>query len=200
MANCRDYPCTLDTSIPLSKGKQGTARVRTVLYAKQDEVAIMIIGVIGLGRMGSAIAHRLSNTEHTILGYDAAPESVRNAQREGITTASSLAAITKDADVLWLFVPAGVVDSVLLQMEKHLRPGQIIIDGGNSNFQQSIERAEKLKAKEIDFLDCGTSGGVAGKENGFCLMIGGQKGIFDTLTPLFQVIAAPDGFLYTGPS
>jgi 6-phosphogluconate dehydrogenase len=158
----------------------------------------MIVGVIGLGRMGSAIAYRLSQTEHTILGYDPSPESIRHAKQEGISTVTNLAALAKDADVLWLFVPANVVDSVLAQIDKYLRPGQIIIDGGNSNFQHSITRAEKLKEKQIDFLDCGTSGGVAGKENGFCLMIGGEKMIFDTLTPLFQVVAAPDGFLYTG--
>ena len=109
--------------------------------------------------------------------------------------------MAKYTQVIWLMLPAGkIIDDVIEELLPGLEKKSIIIDGGNSNFKDSILRAEKLAKKEIYFLDCGTSGGLQGKENGFSLMIGGDISAYKKVENLFKIIAAPDGFGHVGPS
>lgn len=155
----------------------------------------MNIGLIGLGKMGQSIAHRLTEAGHQVIGYDAAPNTIE------YKNVDSLAELAKKARVIWLMVPAGKpVDDVLTQLTPNLQAGDIIIDGGNSHFSDSIRRCEELKKLNIFFLDCGTSGGVHGKELGFSLMIGGDQTAFLAIEPLFKALAAKDGYGYFGPS
>ena len=161
----------------------------------------MNIGLIGLGKMGHAIAHRLINGGHHVVGFDANPTAQEEAKKLGATTAHSIPELAQQVRIIWLMIPAGkLVDDVLKTLLPHLKPNDIIIDGGNSLFLDSIRRHELLRAKNINFLDCGTSGGLLGEKIGFSLMVGGDKEIFEKMNDIFRAIAAPDGFAYMGPS
>jgi 6-phosphogluconate dehydrogenase len=161
----------------------------------------MKVGVIGLGRMGSAIVYRLSKAGHTVVGFNHSPQALELARAMGAQTVSSLQELARKVRIFWLMVPAGdPVDEVIKQLLPHLQKGDILVDGGNSHFSDSQRRYKMLKAQEICFLDCGTSGGLHGKEIGFSLMIGGDKEIFTAIEPLFKAIAAPHGYGYVGPS
>lgn len=161
----------------------------------------MTLGIIGLGKMGVAIAHRVLKESNKVVGYDTQLEQMQEAQVIGVQTVDRPEEIPAQVDAVWIMVPAGnTVDVVLEQLKPVLKPGMILVDGGNSKFTDSIRRAEALAQKDIFFLDCGTSGGVHGKEDGFCLMVGGQVSAFSTMEPIFRAIAAPDGYAYLGPS
>lgn len=161
----------------------------------------MKIGVIGLGRMGSAIAARLVEDGHTVFGFDVNQETRLNARKEGIITVESLTEIAQHVRIFWLMVPAGeIVDITIQALIPFLQAGDIIVDGGNSRFTDSIKRAQELEQKHITFVDCGTSGGLEGRTVGFCLMIGGKKHVFDYLEPAFISLATPEGYAYMGPS
>lgn len=154
----------------------------------------MNIGLVGLGKMGQAIAYRLLQAGHQVVGYDPA-------QSIGDYCVDNLATLAQQARIIWLMVPAGqAVDDVLAQLRPYLKSGDIIIDGGNSNYQDSVRRYEELKKIQVSFLDCGTSGGVHGKELGFSLMIGGDKESYTKLEQIFKALAAPNGYAYFGPS
>jgi len=161
----------------------------------------MKMGIIGLGRMGMAIAQRLVHAGHSVVGFDT-NSSVRSAAAaHGIQVVNTISLINRDARIIWLMIPAGLpVDSVLEQITAGSRPGDIIVDGGNSNFHDSIRRSERLSHLDISFLDCGTSGGVHGVQNGFCLMIGGDKKSYEFLEPIWKAIAASGGYAHIGPS
>lgn len=155
----------------------------------------MKIGIIGLGRMGESVAYRLLKDKHEVIGFDP------NIKIENINNAKSIEDLTKNVDVIWLMVPAGeTVDKVIDQIIPHAKKELIIVDGGNSNFKNTIKRFKKLEEKNIDYIDCGTSGGLKGREIGFSLMIGGKKEIYEKLKPIFKSIAAPNGFEYMGPT
>jgi len=161
----------------------------------------MNVGVIGLGKMGNAIAYRLVQAGHIVYGFDPYDEAKLEAEKAGVMVTAAIPEVAKEARVIWLFVPAGeLVDNVIMQLLPHLQPGDIIIDGGNSKYTDSIRRAESLKADNIIFLDCGTSGGVHGRTNGFCLMFGGDKAAYAAIAHLCEAIAAPHGVGYVGPS
>jgi len=161
----------------------------------------MNIGIIGLGRMGSAIAHRLQLANHTVFGFDTHQPARINAQNDGITCKENLHDVCKNVSVLWLMLPAGaIIDDVLNSIKGDVKPGTIIIDGGNSFYQDSVARAKRLEQMQISFLDCGTSGGLHGKDHGFSLMIGGNPEAFEKAKPAFEAIAAPQGIIYAGPS
>jgi len=152
----------------------------------------MQLGMIGLGRMGANMAERLMARGHSIVAYDVSATAVDALGQRGATGTASYADLAAKLDtprVLWLMVPAGVVDSTLTQLTPHLSPGDILIDGGNSYYQDDIRRAAELKARELHYIDCGTSGGVWGRERGYCLMIGGETPIVERLTPLFEALA-----------
>lgn len=161
----------------------------------------MNVGIIGLGRMGYAIAQRALQGGHAVTGYDPNDAACQQAQSAGISSAASLEEIAKNNSVIWLMIPAGsLIDETIALLLKHVQAGTIIIDGGNSNYQDSMRRASMLKQKNISFLDCGTSGGLHGQEFGFSLMVGGEQNAYDTVLPLFTSIAAPGGVIRVGPS
>ena len=161
----------------------------------------MKLGIIGLGRMGAAIAYRAQKAGHCVLGYDPNVAIQKELQESGIQIYQSPEAMAVDADVIWLMVPAGkIVDETLKQVIHAAKKDAIIIDGGNSHFSDSVRRAKELALKGLHFLDCGTSGGIHGQMHGFCLMIGGDFKIYEKLIPLLQAIACKDGYAHVGPS
>lgn len=161
----------------------------------------MKLGVIGLGRMGAAIAHRALKAGHSALGYDPNSTIQKELQESGIQMYDSPDALAKEADVIWLMVPSGkIVDIALGHIMHAAKKDAIIIDGGNSNFADSVRRAKELASKGMHFLDCGTSGGIHGEKHGFCLMVGGNFEIYQKIEPLLKAIACKDGYAYVGPS
>jgi 6-phosphogluconate dehydrogenase len=153
----------------------------------------MELGIVGLGRMGANMARRLMRDGHTIVAYDVNPDSVKGLEGEGATGASSLedmAAKLSAPRAVWMMVPAGeiteqTVDGVMAVLEE----GDAIVDGGNSYYRDDIRRAAKVGGKGIDYVDCGTSGGVFGLDRGYCLMIGGPDRAVDRLEPIFASLA-----------
>ncbi len=165
----------------------------------------MQIGIIGLGRMGLNMASRLVTAGHIVYGYDALPDKKKEAASNGITWRSSVPELVSSLSTpraLWIMVPAGdPVDETISELLKYLMPGDVIIDGGNSYYKDSIKRANELKKKNIGFLDCGTSGGIWGREKGYCLMIGGEVHYFEVMRPIFESLAASEaGYKLVGPS
>lgn len=159
----------------------------------------MHIGVIGLGRMGRAIVTRLLKAKHSVVGYDLQEESRLSIQHLGASTVDNITDIAKQARIIWLMVPAGdLVNEVINELKPHLQSGDIIIDGGNSFFEHSIQRHNDLATINVGFLDCGTSGGLAGEQIGFSLMIGGDEIVFNKIEPILASIAAPNGYAYMG--
>jgi 6-phosphogluconate dehydrogenase len=154
----------------------------------------MQLGMIGLGRMGSNMARRVARAGHTVVAYDRNPDAARALVGDGIRAATSLADLAAGLTaprVVWLMVPDQVVDSAIDDIAAHLTAGDIIIDGGNTHYQDDARRAERLASRGIHFVDVGTSGGVWGLERGYCLMIGGPADIVASLEPVFRALA-PD--------
>ena len=161
----------------------------------------MNLGLVGLGRMGNAIADRVVQAGHTVFGFDFNEQAKIRAQEVGVQVVDSLDDLVSKARIIWLMVPAGdPVDKTIDALLPKLQKGDTIIDGGNSKFSNSIARAQRLAQKGVFFLDCGTSGGLLGRKIGFCLMIGGDKSAYDKVTPIFKAVAADNGFGYMGPS
>lgn len=161
----------------------------------------MDIGLIGLGRMGAAIAFRLIKAGHKVFGYDPNIETKNELEKLGGTYVAKIEDVPQKARVIWLMVPAGkIVDDVIAQILPSLKPSDIVIDGGNSHFPDSVRRAQELEKKNVIYLDCGTSGGLAGKEIGFSLMIGGIEDAYKKCEPIFKVLAAPQSYGRVGPS
>ncbi|MFQ5776543.1 MAG: phosphogluconate dehydrogenase (NAD(+)-dependent, decarboxylating) [Terriglobia bacterium] len=164
----------------------------------------MQVGFIGLGRMGAAMVERLLKHKHKVVAYDRDPGQVRVVVRKGAGGANSLGAVVqklKPPRVVWLMVPAGApVSAVLRSLEPHLQAGDIVIDGGNSNYRDSRQRANTLKQDGIYFLDAGTSGGIWGLREGYCLMVGGEAPAFKRAEPLFRSLAPKAGYAHVGPS
>lgn len=162
----------------------------------------MKFALIGLGKMGEALAYRALQAGHEVFGFDLNAENCAIAAQSGVQIVSSVADFAhKDIHIFWLLVPQGkVVDDVIAQLQPVLQAGDIIIDGGNSKFTDSMRRAQELALHDVFFIDCGTSGGVNGRKNGFCLMVGGDKTAYDTSKPLLRSVATPGGCAYVGPS
>jgi len=164
----------------------------------------MQVGFVGLGRMGAAMVARLRRRKHLVVAYDRNPAAVKAARRTGARPADSLGALMgqlRAPRVVWLMVPAGApVAAVLRGLESHLAPGDIVIDGGNSRYTDSRERARAFQQAGVHFLDVGTSGGIRGGERGFCLMVGGDQKAFRRAEPLFRALAAKNGYAHVGPS
>jgi 6-phosphogluconate dehydrogenase len=153
----------------------------------------MRIGMIGLGRMGANMVRRLIKGGHECVVYDRSVDAVKGSVAQGAKGASSLAELVAGLTApraVWVMVPAGIVDSVLAELRPLLKKGDIIIDGGNSHYHEDIRRSNKLRDEAgIHYLDVGTSGGVLGFEDGYCLMIGGDDTAFKTLEPVFATLA-----------
>jgi 6-phosphogluconate dehydrogenase len=162
----------------------------------------MELGVIGLGRMGRIVVDRCLAAGHDVVAFDLDEAAVADAVEAGATAAESVTDLADrlgDEKRIWLMVPAGdAVDAALADLEPHVSGEDVVVDGGNSHFEDSVRRAE---ATEAAYLDCGTSGGPAGAELGFSLMVGGPAWAYDELTPVFDAVATgPDGHDRMGPS
>jgi 6-phosphogluconate dehydrogenase len=164
----------------------------------------MELGMIGLGRMGANMAERLVLGGHRIISYDRSPEAIQRVVDKGAVGSRSLADFVQQLSqprAAWLMVPSGdPVDQTIEQLLPQLAKGDVIIDGGNSYYKDSIRRAEKLKQQGIYFVDAGTSGGIWGLRVGYCMMLGGEKEIVERLDPIFKTLAPKDGYLHVGPS
>jgi 6-phosphogluconate dehydrogenase len=164
----------------------------------------MQLGLIGLGRMGANIARRLLRNGHNVAVLDRDPAPGEALRSEGATPAGDLAALVAALEPprhVWIMVPSGApVTETINALAPLLSRGDTIIDGGNSNYHDSIARAEALKAAGLHFLDVGTSGGIWGLEKGYCLMIGGEKAAFDRAQPIFETLAPVGGYAYMGAS
>jgi 6-phosphogluconate dehydrogenase len=162
------------------------------------------LGFVGLGKMGSAMVARLIKGGMTPVVFDIHTESVRALQSKGAIGASSLSEMATQIlspRVIWMMVPAGrAVDETTTQLFSMLSPGDILIDGGNSYFRDSMARAEEAAKRGITYLDAGTSGGIWGEKEGYCLMVGGDRDAFLKLRPLFDTLTEPGGYAYVGPS
>lgn len=166
----------------------------------------MQLAMIGLGKMGGNMATRLLRGGHSVVAYNRSPEPVRAAEAEGAVGATSLAdAIARltAPRVVWLMLPAGDVTEVaLVEAASLLGVNDIVVDGGNSNYKDTMRRADYLADKGIYFVDCGTSGGIWGLKEGYSLMVGGRAEAVDQLRPALETLApAPDrGWAHVGPS
>ncbi len=182
----------------------------------------MQIGMIGLGRMGANLVRRLMRHGHGCVVYDANPATVQALAQEGAVASKDLASLVAQLTpprAIWIMLPAGAItQNTLDQLAALTRPGDILIDGGNSMWKDDITRAKALGKKGLHYVDVGTSGGVWGLERGFCMMIGGEKAIVDHLDPIFAALApgvgtipatperegkdprAEQGYLHAGPN
>jgi 6-phosphogluconate dehydrogenase len=178
--------------------------------------------MIGLGRMGGNIVRRLMQHGHTSVVYDVNPENVAQLSKEGATPSKSLSHLVEQMPkprAVWVMLPAGEITAqTISELSELLEAGDILIDGGNSNFQDDVRHAQMLQTKGIRYLDVGTSGGVWGLERGYCMMIGGDQSAATHLDPIFKSLApgigtiprtpgregkastAEEGYLYTGPA
>ncbi len=164
----------------------------------------MKIGFVGLGKMGGRMVERLMEAGHEIVAFDPIEEAVREAQNRGAIPASSFQALVDQLDApraVWVMVPSGKpTEDTVTTLSRLLEGGDILIDGGNSFYKDSMRRAQALQAKGISLLDAGTSGGVWGLKIGYCLMVGGKEGAFKKAEPLFKALAPENGYAYVGTS
>ncbi len=182
----------------------------------------MELGIVGLGRMGANMARRLMRDGHRCVVHDVNPDAISALAAEGAEGADSLAKLAEGLSApraVWVMVPSGeITEQTVSDVAAVLEPGDAIIDGGNSYYRDDIRRAEMLREKGIDFIDCGTSGGVFGLDRGYCLMIGGPDEAVERLDPIFASLApgveaaertpgrsgepsaAENGYLHCGPN
>jgi|TARA_B100001964_G_C14235188_1_gene602078 6-phosphogluconate dehydrogenase len=162
----------------------------------------MKIGLIGLGKMGFNLALNAMENNHQIIAYDKIRDKIKNIAKEGANPAYSIKELVDnlpEKKIIWIMVTAGKpVDEIILNISPYLKKEDIIIDGGNSYFEDSIRRYNELKKKGINFFDCGTSGGISGARHGACMMIGGDKGIFKEIESLFRCMSVKEGYGYMG--
>jgi 6-phosphogluconate dehydrogenase len=162
----------------------------------------MQIGLVGLGKMGYNLALNFKSKGFEVVAFDVNKSAAEKISKEGVSTTSVMSDIAlalNGRKVIWLMVPAShVVDVVLNNLKIYLNPGDIIIDGGNSHFKDTLARARDLEKIGVELLDCGTSGGIDGARNGVCTMVGGKKEVFDYCESIFKAISVPNGFLYCG--
>jgi 6-phosphogluconate dehydrogenase len=164
----------------------------------------MHIGVIGLGKMGINLVQNMKRQEFDVSAFDISEERLAEAKGYGVPVYEDVTTMVRELPApraFWLMIPAGpTVDEVLASMKPFLQQGDIVIDGGNSHYKDSIRRGQELAKLGVDFLDVGTSGGTSGALNGLCLMIGGPIEAYRKLEELFANLSVPDGYLYAGES
>ena len=163
----------------------------------------MKLGYIGLGKMGANMVERFLEKGYEVVAYDRNADAVKAARHKGAQTVDTLTALVAampPSRLVWIMVPYQAVDAVLKELTPLLAKGDVVIDGGNSPYKESIRRSQELEAKGIAFLDAGVSGGPAGARSGACLMVGGRKEIFQKFEPLFRDLSVPDGYGYMGRS
>jgi 6-phosphogluconate dehydrogenase len=193
-----------------------------MLASTKEERRMAQLGMVGLGRMGANIVRRLMRDGHECVVYDHTPDHVKTLADEGAVGADSLADLASKLEApraVWAMVPAGeITEQVVRDVADQLEKGDMIIDGGNSYYRDDIRRAQMVGEKGIDYIDCGTSGGVFGLDRGYCLMIGGPDAAVERLDPIFKTIApgvesaertpgrngdpdtAENGYLHCGPN
>jgi 6-phosphogluconate dehydrogenase len=165
----------------------------------------MELGMIGLGRMGANMAERLVKGGHRVVGFDPKPEARARVEDKGAQSAASLdtlVASLKAPRTLWMMVPAGsITDATVTALLPLLAAGDVLVDGGNSNYKDTLRRSNAAAAKKISYVDCGTSGGVWGLAEGYSMMVGGEEATIERLRPIFETLApAPDrGWGRVGP-
>ncbi|MGC9270069.1 phosphogluconate dehydrogenase (NAD(+)-dependent, decarboxylating) [Acidiphilium sp.] len=163
----------------------------------------MKIGIVGLGRMGANIARRLMRDRHTCVVFDKSADAIAALEQEGATGAADLAAMVKALEpprAVWVMLPSGdITEATVEALAGAMESGDIIIDGGNSFYKDDIRRAASLKARGINYVDVGTSGGVWGIDRGYCMMIGGDAAIVGHLDPIFKTLAPGIGTIDRTP-
>src|SRR5690349_11659850 len=164
----------------------------------------MEIAFVGLGRMGGGMTHRLLDDGHTVFGYAPSDKDRDTLDERGGKAAGSLeemvSLMTEKPRVVWSMVPAGqITEDTISNLAGLLEEGDIVVDGGNTNFRDDQRRAKALEEKGIEFIDAGTSGGVWGYDVGYCLMVGGSDSAVERLAPVLTTLAPPDGWLHCGP-
>jgi 6-phosphogluconate dehydrogenase len=155
----------------------------------------MQLGMVGLGRMGANIVRRLVRDGHQCVVFDVNPEAVTSLVSDGVTGSSSLQDLVSKLEApraVWLMLPAAITGEILDQVVGYLEPGDVVIDGGNSYYQDDVDRSKMLAEKKLHYVDCGTSGGVWGLERGYSLMVGGEADVIERLDPIFKTIAPGD--------
>jgi 6-phosphogluconate dehydrogenase len=164
----------------------------------------MQLAMVGLGKMGGNMAERLVRGGHTVVAFDRADETVERYARLGATAAASLGDVVSKLTaprIVWIMVPAGApVDHTIQELLPLLTEGDIVIDGGNSNFHETQRRGKDLEKRGIAFIDSGTSGGIWGLDKGYCLMVGGEKRAVLRCEPIFKTLAQEGGYRHVGPS
>jgi len=151
------------------------------------------IGMVGLGRMGGNMATRLRNAGHEVIGYARSSASEVNSLEE-------LVAALGPPRTVWIMIPAGdPTEQTIARLGELLDAGDLVVDGGNSNFRDSIRRGRSVSERGIGFIDAGVSGGIWGLDNGYCLMVGGSSDDVGRVRPIFEALAPPDGFAHVGP-
>ena len=162
----------------------------------------MQLGFVGLGKMGFNMVARLRRGGHDIVAFDASQDVRARAAESGVRTFPALAemaAALTPTRAVWVMVPAGdATESVVAALADALSPGDVIVDGGNTNYRDDVRRAQELARRQIHYVDAGTSGGVGGLDAGFCLMVGGEEDVCRRLEPVFHTLAAPGGYLRVG--
>jgi 6-phosphogluconate dehydrogenase len=162
--------------------------------------------MIGLGRMGANMAERLLAGGHQVVGFDFSRDAMQQLERAGGRSAAGLAelaATLASPRAIWMMVPAGkAVEDTLAQLLPHLEPGDLVVDGGNSNYKESVRRAAELRTRGVHFVDAGTSGGVWGRQEGYALMVGGDAEAVERLAPALRTLAPGDdrGWGHVGPA
>jgi 6-phosphogluconate dehydrogenase len=165
----------------------------------------MQLGMIGLGKMGNYMTQRLLAGGHEVVAYDRSPDAVRDVVSHGASGAGSLtdlvSKLTGSPKVVWVMVPSGApTDDTIHQLADLLGAGGIIIDGGNTNYKDGLRLYADCKAKGVSLIDAGTSGGVWGLKEGYCLMVGGDDGPVRSCEPIFLTLAPPNGYAHVGPA
>jgi 6-phosphogluconate dehydrogenase len=162
----------------------------------------MQIGFVGLGRMGLNMVTRLVQGGHTVVAHDRSADAVARAAAAGakaVSTLEAMIAALAPPRAVWVMVPSGdPTESTVSALGRLLSPGDTIVDGGNTNFHDDVRRAQALGAKRIEYVDAGTSGGIWGLQEGYCLMVGGKPDVCARLEPIFLTLAPKDGYLHVG--
>jgi 6-phosphogluconate dehydrogenase len=162
----------------------------------------MQLGFVGLGKMGLNMVKRLIGGGHAVVGHDNSADALRQAEEAGAGAASSLGALVSALTpprAIWVMVPSGEpTESTVTALGSLLSPDDIIVDGGNTNFHDDVRRAAELAPRRIHYVDAGTSGGIWGLKEGYCLMVGGEEGVCKALEPIFLTLAPEHGYLRVG--
>jgi 6-phosphogluconate dehydrogenase len=164
----------------------------------------MVCGMIGLGRIGGNLALQAMEKGHQVVGYSKSDEELNSLAKKGLEPTISIKFLVeklKAPRIVFLYVPHGdPTDEVCKELKQYLKNGDIVIDGGNSHWKKSVSRYHEFKEQGINFLDCGTSGGVEGARKGACFMVGGDANSYSIVAPLFKDLAVPEGTLHVGPA